>query len=177
MKPRGLGNTDLVEYGILQEESDFRAHVCVKACRVYVFETEAARKVVAAGVFPERPVYTDGICTARGVLVPMYALPYVAKVTIPNNVQSWILASHDTGTKGARAARLVRDYVQRGRIPLPLKTKTQRAVNVQLAGVDLVVADAVRIQVKCDYHGGPRALGGTGNLFIQTHECNPWRKF
>ena len=41
---------------------------------------------------------------------------------------------------------------------------------------DLLVTASLRIQVKCDYRGGPRELGGSGNLFLQTHECNPLRR-
>jgi hypothetical protein len=39
----------------------------------------------------------------------------------------------------------------------------------QVRGVDLVLARRVTIQVKCDYNAGN---AGTGNLYIQTKECN-----
>jgi hypothetical protein len=48
---------------------------------------------------------------------------------------------------------------------------------MQFEGLDIVVATRVRIQVKLDFRGGERELGGTGNLFLQTAECNPTRSY
>jgi hypothetical protein len=50
---------------------------------------------------------------------------------------------------------------------------------VQIDGDDIVVltgANRVHIQVKCDYPGGDKALGGTGNLYLQVAERNPLKK-
>ena len=42
------------------------------------------------------------------------------------------------------------------------------------SGVKCIVVNGKwRIQVKCDYDAGP---GGTGNLFLQTAECNPLKQ-
>ena len=66
------GNTKLVEYGIHNEGSDIRAHVCVLARRVYVFPTANALACIDAGDYPRRPVYTqiNGVSTvtAEGYL-------------------------------------------------------------------------------------------------------------
>jgi hypothetical protein len=47
--------------------------------------------------------------------------------------------------------------------------------SMQIDGSDIVVSNRVHIQVKCDFDAGQKLLGGTGNLFIQESECNPFR--
>ncbi len=32
-------------------------------------------------------------------------------------------------------------------------------------------------QVKCDFDGGRKELGGTGNLFLQVKEANPFKLY
>lgn len=49
---------NLVEYGIQNEQSDIRAHVCVVAKRVYVYSTDEGKRIAATGRFKSLPAYT-----------------------------------------------------------------------------------------------------------------------
>ena len=51
-----------------------------------------------------------------------------------------------------------------------------KEMDLQINGVDIVINMNTKIQVKCDYRGGPKAYGGTGNLYLQVRECNPFGK-
>jgi len=48
---------------------------------------------------------------------------------------------------------------------------------MQISGIDVTMQDNMKIQVKMDYNGGDKRLGGTGNLYLQTAECNPYRRY
>jgi hypothetical protein len=78
-----------------------------------------------------------------------------------------------TSDKGASAEYVVKEMVKRGIIPLVLDTTSDEDYDSQLLGSDILVKFADGIQAKCDWRGGHREHGGTGNLFLQTDECNP----
>ena len=69
--------------------------------------------------------------------------------------------------------------VLNGLLPIPAIADNVREIDVQLLGGDVIIKpnairkDEIVIQVKCDYDGGERELGGTGNLFLQVAESNP----
>jgi hypothetical protein len=180
MKLKATGNTQLVEYGIQNEKSDLRAHVCVVAGRVYTYATEDGQAAIATGAFRTRDVKTHNIVTARGYLVPPGRIKGCRWVDIP---QVWrthpalkIEHSDSTGVKGERAAQIVRGLLIQNKFPLFAGTADMVSDEVlQVQGIDISVT--VRIQVKCDFRGGHRDAGGTGNLFLQTHECNPFKQY
>lgn len=72
--------------------------------------------------------------------------------------------------------RIVGQMLSGGHFPLPVTPEIITSTKLQYEGLDIIIGLGARIQVKCDFAGGERALGGTGNLFIQTQECNPHRK-
>jgi len=57
-----------------------------------------------------------------------------------------------------------------------INAKESEQKDVQLRGTDILVACNKRIQVKCDYRSGKKP-NGTGNLFLQKSERNPFKRF
>ena len=171
-----MGNTALVQYGILEEKSDYRAHVCIAAMTAYVFPTEEGRRAIEGGNHRTARAYQGDHVTAEGLLVPPDDINECQAVGIPEH---WLVSlnfseSDSTTDKGEKAVKVVKGMLKKGMIALPLVANQIDDKDMQIEGVDIIVTGRVRIQVKCDYRGGDRRLGGTGNLFLQTKECNPY---
>jgi len=169
-------NNALVNYGIQTEKSQWRAHVCFKAGYIYIFATEAGRRALNNG--PEayaKQALAVGP-TARGRKVPWQSIDGIREIPIPPDIMAANVIEEDeedTTIKGQLAVAIFMDtmYQAHGTL-LPMCEVTDMAA--QIEGTDIRI-DGKRIQVKCDYPGG-RKPNGTGNLFLQTHECNPFRK-
>jgi len=109
-----------------------------------------------------------------------YAVPVRDLRCVPVNAK-WLIdrqqfaATDSTSVKGRKAVDVVTSLLQIGWFPLlAVHTEDSDDYDLQVSGVDVFVAGRWRIQVKCDYKGGIGA-GCTGNLFLQTQECNPLR--
>lgn len=179
-----LGNTLLVEYGIQNEQSDIRAHVCVQAQRVYVYPTRQGTATINSGQYPRVPVRTPvgngkTVITAEGYLVPPAAIPRCVSMPIPDRLLERVSFSASDGTtaKGEKAVRVVKWFLRHGGFPLSVHPEIIQEQDLQVQGLDIVVHLRARIQVKCDYNGGARELGGSGNLFLQVAECNPLKSY
>ena len=178
---RPLGNTELVEYGIQNEDSDLRVHVCPTVRRMYIYSTSAGVAAIETGKYEKAAANTlvDGawIKTAEGYLVPPDDIDGCVNVTIPEWMAAHFSKDSSTTRKGALATRLVQRFCKEGWFPLPAGAIPVDDHRMQVSGIDLIIiGDRVKIQVKCDFRGGPRELGGTGNLFLQVAECNPLRQ-
>jgi hypothetical protein len=169
--------SDLYEYGIHQEDSDIRVHVCPHVRRVYVFPTENACNALSDGNYQPIDGYQDEVNgrTSQGYNVPPSDIPSCIALTLRE--VTWEHLGFDrknsTSTKGAKAVRLVSAMVRRGMIPVPGAATTKP--ELEISGTDIVATfdnQIVKIQVKCDFKGGAKHLGGFG-LFLQTHERNP----
>lgn len=173
-----METTELVDYGILQEVSDYRCHVCFGEGNVYIYRTEAGKKAIASGWYEERSATQEGIegVTARGYPVPVDEIDGIRCVEIPVVCLRHlpITPKSPTTEKGKIAALTVTFMLRNGLLPLEIGAKDVGDQKMQVEGVDILVNSAFRIQVKCDWNGGRR---GTGNLFLQTAECNPLRRF
>jgi len=177
---------ELYDYGIQNERSDIRAHVCPRVQRLYVFPTVEGQKAVASGAWPIRPAYQNGVVgpTAIGYLVPPFAIKKCISLEV--NPAAWVTInlqeSDDTSLKGKKAVELVKQMILSGMFPLPYSLKEVNAdltKTIQINGDDIIVnlgAHQVHIQVKCDFGGGDPRLGGTGNLYLQVAERNPLKK-
>jgi hypothetical protein len=169
--------TDLAEYGILQENSHIRAHVSVTARCVYAFRTRCAIDAVSTGKYPKRQAYQPGIngATAAGFIVPVNDIEDVRRV-VWNDVQWWTYFQPDMTTtqKGALAVRVVQRTLERGLFPLWLSGVSEVGKELDIQGTDILINGVWRLQVKCDYNAGD---GGTGNLYIQTAERNPLKRY
>lgn len=176
----------LFEYGIQNEASDLRAHVCPFVQRVYVYPTAEGRRAIESGHWRARPGYQRGVdgATALGFCVPPFAIQRCVALQVRFDAWDRIGFSEqdDTSAKGAKAVQFVAGMIRAGIFPLPYalgRIDTDPAKAMQISGDDIVVdlgANRVHIQVKCDYLGGDAALGGTGNLYLQTAERNPLRR-
>jgi len=175
-----LGNTTLVDYGIQNEQSDIRIHVAVYAQKIYIYKTSAGYQAIKRGNFPCVPVYTNGIQTATGYLVPPKAIEGCQEIPIPEETirrakMSTYTEWGDKREKGQAAVFIVTEMLKHGQIPIQLQIVEIDDQKMQILGEDIHVNVDVRIQVKCDYRAGigphPRC---TGNLFLQIQECNPF---
>lgn len=172
--------SELYEYGIMQEKSDARAHVCPVVQRIYVFDTEAARKAIREGNHPIRDASQDGIDgrTATGWLVPVSNIPGIVSLRVRECTWQALDFSpqHSPSHKGREAVRLVTAMIKRGCFPFPAYADSTVDLSTEIDGTDIIASTPSQdrhIQVKCDRRGGRKELGGTGNLFLQKAERNP----
>ena len=166
----------LIKSGIQTENSDIRAHVSVVGKCVYVFQTKngvkaarMSRSIKEGG----QPGYRGR--TFRGVTVPWRSVEGIKRIT-HNNWSEWgrFSPSLDTSQKGKLAVEFVQCVLKGGAFPFWITAEEDNRREIQISGTDLIVDSKIRIQVKCDYEAGE---GGTGNLFLQTAECNPFKKY
>jgi len=179
-------NNLLHEYGIQNEQSDLRAHVCPLVRRVYVYPTVEGQRAIKGGRWPARKAYQPGVVgeTALGYCVP----PFVIRrcVALEVRAEAWGAAHFDqnenTSEKGNKAVQFVAGMIRAGIFPLPclLKDLVEEADKaIQIKGDDITVtvgSSRIHVQVKCDYRGGDPTLGGTGNLYLQVAERNPLKR-
>lgn len=176
-----LGNTRLVQHGILNEQSDIRAHVCVNSKTVWVFKTQAAVEAVKSGKWKSRDVFTPvngkRVVTAKGCPVPPGAI--VGAIAVPADdviAKADFRDTDDNSTKGRKAAQVVADLLAQGRFPLWGIYQPVTEKQMQVKGVDIHVHLDTHIEVKADIRGGV-GEGTTGNLFLQYAECNPYKLY
>lgn len=176
MKP--TGNTTLVEYGIQTEESDLRIHVSVATRSIYVYETRFGVEAILSGKHRKKPARTEGIVTAIGYIVPPIKIEGCQRIEIPLDVfaDADFRKSDMESERGRKAEWVVNQMLDRGLIPTP--TKIQKIVDrgSQIRGADTVASTDNKIQIKCDWRAGERELGGSGYLFLQIKECNPFKR-
>lgn len=180
-----LGNTVLVEHGIQTEQSNIRAHVCPKAKRIYVYPTWRGVDVIKSGGYRYVDAHQPGVIvtTAKGYLVPPFDIRDCVSISVNNGVWEWLAFSDDDSLRdrGRKATQLVLQMIKRGLFPIPAIGTEITDKDIQISGTDILIRSGaitqqdIIIQVKCDYPGGERELGGTGNLFLQIAECNPQR--
>jgi hypothetical protein len=166
----------LVPYGIHTEASDLRIHVCVAAARMYVFRTASARRAIATNTFPTRPAFTGSQQTASGYLVPPSSIDGCLSVAVPQIILDRVSfkKTDSTSAKGKKAAQLVELIARHFGLPMPVDVREVTNHAQQIAGVDMIATlPAQRIQIKCDWDGGNKEHGGSGNLFLQFEEINP----
>lgn len=170
-----LGNTKLVPYGIAEEQSDIRAHVSVVGRVVYVYPTVDCIATIDSKTYPKAPAYQKDIQTAEGYLVPPDDITHLKRIQIPDIIMGVANFSEydNTSLKGNKAVFVVKYLLRAGLFPLWTEPTLIDDVDMQVSGMDIIVKLNTRIQVKCDWKAGTEA-GCTGNLYIQTAECNPF---
>ena len=154
MKPEN--NTGLVEYGIEDETTDYRAHVCPLVRRVYVFETKSGIEAVKEsglesvavysacakhwGHKPDCPICSGKgkVLTALGFPVPVTTIPGVVEVSLPREwwEKAGIDESQSTSEKGDRAVRIVAGMIKTGRFPFMVSQEfiTDRDIQISAFG-------------------------------------------
>lgn len=168
-----MSNTKLINYGIQNEKSDFRAHVSSTASAVYLFTTEEGNKAISTGIYLLRSVTTGSIITAQGYAVPTSNIKDIHCIKIPVDIINTekIQNTDSQKVKGDKAVNIVKKMLVIGVIQLPISVENITDKVMQIEGTDIIVKRPdVKIQVKCDFKAG---YPGTNNLFLQISECNP----
>lgn len=182
------GNTTLVKHGITTEESDLRAHVCAVAGICYVYPTKEGVAAIQTGKHRELKTRTGDIVTAVGYAVPPSAIRRIVGVKLGVLLYRYPIAYTDSTTrKGKQAVNIVAELFRLGAFPLYLGAEETRRMDLQISGTDILIDASfkLKVQVKCDYSGGEPARGErstpegyvTGNLYLQTEECNPLKQY
>ena len=179
-----LHKAQLFDYGIQNEDSHIRAHVCPQVKRVYIYPTSEGIRALSNG--REAYGYQPGVAepTAKGYLVEPFKIGKCLALQINNRVwEHFKFQENETTTeKGRKAVKLVVSMIKEGLFPLPtaIIANADLSKNIQVKGDDVIVwtqKACIKIQVKCDFRGGEKQLGGTGYLYLQTAERNPLKYF
>lgn len=171
--------SDLVDYGIIQEQSDIRAHVGPLAHTIWVYRTEEMIAIVKTGKYKLK---TGGQPGANGVTFAGWPVPFSdvpgLRPVLWKSCPLWPDFGHaqhaiNTARKGELACEIVQRLIRMGRFPLWVYAEEQQDRNMQIDGTDILVAGKWRIQTKCDWLAASIQEGGRGNLFVQYQERNP----
>lgn len=167
----------MFEYGIAQEKSTQRAHVCFNIGIVYVYKTCVCIELVQRGSYRHVQGFQPGVdyATSKGFLVPPDDIQGIRRVKIPDKLAEKypIFESQSTTEKGENAVEICMTLMRNGLFPFFVSPFEVTDHQMQVNGTDILVKGNHLVQVKCDMRGGE---GGTGNLFIQTHEVNPLKR-
>lgn len=173
------GNIKLINYGIFEEESDYRIHVCPVVKRAYCYPTIPMKEMLRfnASVLQKRTARQGKLVTAEGFIVPIQMIPELQEIQIPELllVRHRFFEDDSTTKKGQKAVQISKALLEQGLVQIAVSVEEINDIELQIKGGDtqVIVNSGVIFQIKCDKNGGSKKHGGTGNLFIQTHECNP----
>jgi hypothetical protein len=166
------GNTNLIEYGIQTEESDYRIHVSFAVGKAYLFPTASGKLAIEQELGQPFEASQPGVSIITGVgrKVPWQEIKDCQEISIPHSWLKKINCQKRDGpsVKGKKAVTIAKSLLLRGYIPLPIATREIKEKDIQVTGRDLIVTSQWSIEVKCDYWGGKYGLA------LQTHECNPF---
>lgn len=122
--------------------------------------------------------------TARGLLVPLEDInPQYVLMSEEYPWEQWYAYlktcrnNELTTQKGRMAVNCVTNAIRMNKFPLWVCGHINNDREIDIQGTDIIVSASRRIQVKYDERAYPRIMGGSGNLFIQTHECNPMKNY
>ena len=173
----------LFNHGILNEQSDIRAHVCVLALTVYAFPTIEGVRAIERGIennwLKPKKAWQPGVeyATADGYPVPWHEIRFIKRIPVDLEDLKEFSLLLPTEEKGKLAVNVVQNCLKNGRFPLFANGEVVNDVDMQIKGMDIYVRGNWKIQVKCDFKGGGDGKDGTtGNLYLQTHELNPLKK-
>ena len=169
-------NQKLFEHGIMQDESDYRIHVGFRVGAIYVFPTESGKAAVRSGKYPVKYAGQQGtsLTTSQAIIPSWRELRGVKEIKIPDGLlqAANCKKSESTSIKGKKAVMIVQAMHQMGLIPIRFTITEIKSESMQIKGVDMATKP-ITLQVKCDFECGDKSKGGTGNLYLETHECNP----
>lgn len=161
----------LTKYGIFEENSDIRAHVSKGI--IFVFKTCEVINAIKLNNCEKKYAFQSNYDnpTALGYIVKQDLIKDIRKLNFVS-WDGWELFNPDwrTTDKGKWAISCVTELIKNGRFPFWLDVEQTKDVKIDINGTDIIVAMNQKIQVKCDYPAKE-----TGNLYIQTHEKNPFK--
>ena len=171
--------TTLYPHGINSEVAQWRAHVAIPCRQIFMFPTSKAISLITQNGYPLTNAYQKNItyATAQGYLIPirdfgasLQRTPIPFDISLPTETQ---LEQYDTSQKGRLAANVVMLMLQRGAIAIATKWECETPTYQQdKSGIDLIICSKILLQIKCDLK-----ICKTGNLYIQTAEANPLKKY
>lgn len=156
------------------DSASYRIHVCPRVGLLYVFPTVNMDWVTGKKAQTEY----KGRVTSKGVLVKPADLD-ATTYSIPQAILKRVaLASAGMGSseKGRAAESIVAEMIRQGHLPFSRNVRIVTDRDEQISGIDLWAGE-IPIQVKMDFNGGEKELGGTGNLYIETHSDNFLKEF
>lgn len=166
----------MYSYGIQNEESDLRVHVSVCNATVYTFLPKAGIEAIKS--HPEivqKAAFQAGVnfATAKGYPMPISFIDGIQSMKIPQHIfmDANFLLSDNTSIKGNKAVFVVKEMLKRNLIPFTFNVDEVTDRTMQIQGTDILVSAKYRIQIKCDWR-----IGETGNIYLQTQECNPLKR-
>lgn len=164
------------KYGIYEERSDIRAHVSLPGKRITVFKTSDMVALLGCRKYRQIMGYQPGIeyPTAKGFIVPLEDIsPQYVLESRKFPWHEYDESKLDCEAKGQMAVACVISAIKANRFPLWVSGRINGNKELDIEGTDVIVTASRHIQVKYDGLAYPVSQGGSGNLFIQTHECNP----
>lgn len=171
--------TTLYPHGINSELAQWRAHVAIPCRQIFMFPTKKAVELIAKNGYPLTGAYQINISypTAQGHLIPVRDFgPSLQRTAIPLDIAlptELQLDQYDTSQKGRLAADVVIRMLQRGIISMSTMWECENPTYQQdRSGIDLIICSKILLQIKCDVK-----ICKTGNLYIQTAEVNPLKKY
>lgn len=166
----------LYQYGIEEEQSDIRAHVSLPGRCVTVYKTADMVTLIQSRNYRQKFATQPGVDfpTAQGWLVPIGDIQ--PQYVLTSELYPWRNYNHgdmNLGQRGDMAVQCVRAFIVSNKFPLWVCGHINDDKELDIQGTDIVVSARRRIQVKYDWLAYSKDKGGSGNLFIQSHECNP----
>jgi len=172
----------MIQYGILEEKSDYRIHVCPLDKKIYIFKTSIVRDMVKDAIQTKKyrfvPARCEGELSGWGYIIPPTDILGIrfAEIKPTELTTKTTKTTRATSEDGDRAVALTIEAIKNDELPYitcitePIVVTEKKK---QIDGVDIIVTDVFEgildLQVKWD---GPGGICGTGNLYIQTHEVN-----
>lgn len=178
---RGAMNVNLVDYGIADEQSDIRAHVTIPGRQIVVFKTADMQTLITQKKYPERKATQPGVkglVTGVGVVVPIIDIE--SYCILKSSIFPWDKYNYKAMSIvecGNAAVTVVKAAIRANRFPLWVCGIVTTDKEIDIQGTDIIVKATRRIQTKHDWGAYSREDGGTGNVFIQTKECNPLKLY
>lgn len=180
-----MDEPQLFDYGIHNEASHIRAHVAPLACCVFIFPTISAKRYIERnhGKLKSVAGFQDGVKgkTSEGFLVKPRDIDHVRIIRLQKCRVDRFHENMTTTEKGDAAVEVVMSMLKEGRFPIWFDGQFMNDLETQITGTDILIAGRWHIEVKCDYRAsevwGQPHPKCTGNLFLQTAERNPLRRF
>ncbi len=177
-----IGNKKPIDYGIHNDHSDYQARVGYLTQYIYLFPTESGRLWLEENKEVEiKTASQEGTTrvTGWGFPAPISNINGLIDILIPISIYKEFPIHRNTSTsiKGKMAVSIVSAMLEAGLIPLPLASREISDFNLQILGHDIIVNTDLKIQVKCDFIAGHKQKGGSGNIFLQIAECNPFKRY
>lgn len=156
----------MIEYGITTSKAHAWCHVVPGDGCFYLYPTSMMREAIARGSYQRKE-----IASAIGLLVPITEV-FIRQIFCPSVIDSFDWAGRRSDAQLGRQAEEVFAVAARlGWIPILPTVERFESREEQFAGKDYKLTTPANLawEIKLDTRAGWHK-GGSGNLFVQTHE-------